>query len=131
MRNNLRGAASLTAVLVLSACASAESSVPTPGPASPALRTGPSLRPAEDLPLASSAPFALFTHCGVELTTIDGATWRTARRDDGQGNPPPGWPGVVRGTLTRAADHRAVFTSDEIPVTLVFRPAPGTTYLCD
>ena len=35
--------------------------------------------------------YALYTHCGIEWTRIDGVWWRTDPLDDGNGNPPPGW----------------------------------------
>jgi hypothetical protein len=86
---------------------------------------------ADTFPVGSTAPFALFAHCGVEFTTIDGTLWRTRVRDDGNHNPPPGWPQNIQGTLRRPAEDRAVFVSDEIPDTLVFRPAPHARYSCD
>jgi hypothetical protein len=84
----------------------------------------------DHMPVGSRAAFTLFAHCGVEFTEIDGDTWRTKRRDDGDGNPPAGWPGAIEGTLTRPSENRAVFVSDAIPVVLVFRPAPNTMYIC-
>ncbi|MBF4161154.1 hypothetical protein [Nocardioides acrostichi] len=85
----------------------------------------------DEFPVGSTAHFAVYAHCGVEFTRIDGATWRTTRRDDGSGNPPKGWPQSIRGTLRRTASDRAVFTSTEIPVRLVFTPASHAQYFCD
>lgn len=82
------------------------------------------------MPVGTRAHFTVFAHCGVQFTTIDGETWRTKLRDDGQGNPPDGWPQQIAGTLSRPSEDRAVFTSDAIPVTLVFRPAPDAKYAC-
>lgn len=84
----------------------------------------------DEFPVGSSAPFAVYAHCGVEFAFIDGTTWRTAPRDDGQGNPPKGWPESIQGTLTRPADDRAVFTASEIPVEFVFKPAPDARFMC-
>lgn len=86
--------------------------------------------PHDSFPVGSKAFFRLDAHCGVEFETIDGYTWRTTRRDDGEGNPPPGWPQLVPGTLSRPSRNRAVFVSDQIPVRVVFRPAPSATYSC-
>jgi hypothetical protein len=87
--------------------------------------------PHESFPVGSRAPFALISHCGVEFDTIDGDTWRTRPRNDGNGNPPRGWPTMsIRGVLTRPTRDRVVFVSDEIPVRLVFRPAPGVDWSC-
>jgi hypothetical protein len=91
---------------------------------------GDRVSPHESFPVGSSAFFRLNAHCGVEFETIDGSTWRTKPRDDGQGNPPPGWPQTIPGTLTRPSKDRAVFVSDQIPVRVVFRPAPKATYTC-
>ena len=88
-------------------------------------------RPADSFPVGSSASFSVYAHCGVQFARIDGETWRTRLRDDGDGNPPDGWPQSISGTLTRPADDRAVFSSDEIPEVLVFHPAPHAMYLCD
>jgi hypothetical protein len=88
----------------------------------------PSVR--ESVSGGSRTDFTVFAHCGVEFATIDGETWRTKRRDDGQGNPPDGWPQQITGTLSRPSQDRAVFRSDAIPVQLVFRPAPHVQYVC-
>jgi hypothetical protein len=76
------------------------------------------------------ASFTVFAHCGVQFATIDGETWRTKLRYDGQGNPPNGWPQQITGTLSRPSQDRAVFRSDAIPVRLVFRPARDATHAC-
>jgi hypothetical protein len=81
-------------------------------------------------PVGSRVPFTLVAHCGVEFATFDGMTWRTRRRDDGQGNPPPGWPQQIPGTLSRPTPGRIVFVSDEIPERIVFHAAPGRTWAC-
>jgi len=85
----------------------------------------------DSMSVGARSAFTVFAHCGVEFTTIDGDTWRTRPRDDGQGNPPAGWPDAIRGTLTRQSEDRAVFTSDAIPVTLIFKPAPHAKYSCE
>lgn len=84
----------------------------------------------DSMPVGSRAAFAVYSHCGVEFARIDGETWRTRLRDDGNGNAPHGWPGLIRGTLTRPSENRAVFVSDAIPEVLVFRPAPKAKYIC-
>jgi hypothetical protein len=86
--------------------------------------------PRDDFPVGAVAEFSVYAHCGVEFAGIDGTLWRTERRDDGDGNPPKGWPVLIEGTLTRPSTDQIVFTSTEIPVTLVFRPAPEAHYLC-
>lgn len=87
--------------------------------------------PRDSFPVGSEASFRIYAHCGVQFARIDGDTWRTKLRDDGNGNPPKGWPQLIAGTLTRPSADRAVFTSDEIPAALVFHPAPHATYICD
>lgn len=87
--------------------------------------------PHDSFPVGSRASFRLISHCGVEFDTIDGYTWRTKPRNDGNGNPPRGWPTLsIQGVLTRPSRNRVVFVSDEIPVTLVFRPAPDVNWSC-
>ena len=84
----------------------------------------------KSLPVGSTVGYNLFAHCGVQFAEIDGSTWRTRLRDDGNGNPPPGWPQLIHGTLERVDDDTAVFTSEEIPDELTFHPAPHATYTC-
>ena len=79
----------------------------------------------------SSLPaFTVDAHCGVQYINIEGVLWETKRRDDGNGNPPKGWPQAIKGRLDRVDKDTAVFTSEKIPERLVFRPAPDATYLC-
>ena len=120
----------LAAVLSLSACSTADEPSELDGPKAAESSAATSRGPMDDFPVGSSAPFAVYAHCGVEFTTIDGTTWRTTRRDDGQGNPPKGWPQSIPGTLTRTVDDRAVFTATEMPVEFVFKPASDAQYLC-
>lgn len=82
------------------------------------------------LPVGASAAFGVYAHCGFEFTQIDGSLWRTELRDDGQGNPPDGWPEVVEGTIERTAEDLAVFVSASPEIRAAFRPAPGATYIC-
>jgi hypothetical protein len=84
----------------------------------------------DSMPVGSRSAFTVSSHCGVEFARIDGETWRTRLRDDGNGNAPPGWPVRIHGTLTRTSENRAVFVSDAIPEVLVFRPAPKARYIC-
>ena len=76
------------------------------------------------------APFNLDAHCGVQYASIDGETWETKRWDDGNGNPPKGWPQNTEGHLERLDDETAVFTSAQIPIRLVFHPAPDAVWTC-
>jgi hypothetical protein len=77
-----------------------------------------------------AVPFNLDAHCGVQYASIDGESWETKRRDDGNGNPPEGWPQVIQGRLERVDDETAVFTSAQIPIRLVFHPAPDAVWKC-
>jgi hypothetical protein len=86
--------------------------------------------PRDSFPEGSRASFTVDAHCGVEYTVIDGYTWRTRLRDDGNSNPPRGWPQRIEGVLTRPSHNRAVFVSTQIPVTLVFKPAPDAVWSC-
>jgi hypothetical protein len=86
---------------------------------------GRQVSPQYSFPVGGRATFSVSAHCGVEFTRIDGITWRTKARDGGAPyTAPEGWPQTIRGTLTRPTERRAVVTSDRIPETLVFRPAP-------
>jgi hypothetical protein len=90
-----------------------------------------SVSPHDSFPVGGRASFALLSHCGVQFDTIDGSTWRTKPHNDGNGNAPHGWPSLsIRGVLTRPSQTRVVFVSDDIPVRLVFRPAPGVHWSC-
>ena len=83
-----------------------------------------------DLPVRATAPIRVDAHCGFEFTQIDGKLWRTRLRDDGQGNPPVGWPQVVVGTITRTSEREAMFIGENVHVHAVFRPAPHAEYIC-
>jgi hypothetical protein len=79
--------------------------------------------------VGSSAPYRLYTHCGVLTASINGQTYYADPPvTDGSGNPPPGWgnpydDGDMSLRSATAADfhdsagHTAHFTS----------PAPGPT----
>lgn len=121
----------LASVLSLAACTSAGKPSGVDEPKVRESSAAASRGPMDDFPVGSSAPFEVYAHCGVEFTTIDGMLWRTTRRDDGQGNPPKGWPQSIRGTLTRPAVDRAVFEPADIPANLIFEPAPEAEYYCD
>lgn len=86
--------------------------------------------PRDSFPEGSRASFTVDAHCGVEFTVIDGYTWRTKLRDDGNLNPPRGWPQLIAGVLTRPSNDRAVFVSAQIPVKLIFKPAPDAVWSC-
>jgi hypothetical protein len=109
----------LSLALLLPGCSSSE-----PNPSQVQVSARDSMR------VGSRAAFTVYSHCGVEFVRIDGDTWRTKLRDDGNGNAPPGWPGLIHGTLTRPSENRAVFVSDAIPEVLVFHPAPNARYIC-
>ena len=83
-----------------------------------------------DLPVRATAPIRVYAHCGFEFTQIDGKLWRTRLRDDGQGNPPVGWPQVVVGTIERTSEREAMFIGENVRVRAVFRPAPHAEYIC-
>jgi hypothetical protein len=107
----------LTTVAV--GCASSESSTPEAKAA-----------PRDSFPVGSRASFRVNAHCGVEWAVIDGYSWHTKLRDDGNRNPPRTWPQLIDGVLTRPSKDRAVFVSDQIPVRLVFKPAPDAVWSC-
>jgi hypothetical protein len=110
-------AATLVATALLSACGSSESTHAQP-------------RPSDAFPVGSRASFVVNAHCGVEWAFIDGYSWHTRLRDDGNGNPPRGWPQQIDGVLTRPSKHRAIFVSEQISVKLIFRPAPNAQWSC-
>lgn len=82
------------------------------------------------LPVGSAALLRVDAHCGFEFAQIDGELWRTRLRDDGNGNPPAGWPQVITGLIERTAERRATFVGEDVQVRAVFRPAPNATYMC-
>jgi hypothetical protein len=100
-------------------------------PRSPSETQGQSTSPMGHFPVGATGDFTLYAHCGVQFVTIDGATWRTRLRDDGNGNPPP-WPtDAFQGTITRPRSDRVVYASPSLPMEkLVFRPAPHAHYTC-
>jgi len=124
MRAPVLSTAVLVAALALSGCSSTD---PSTAPAHESAASQPSaeaqLKPGKNFPVGSVSPYSVYAHCGVEFVLIDGITWRTKRR--GQGNPPSGWPESISGTLTRPTTDQAFFESPEIPVVLEFRPAPS------
>ena len=88
----------------------------------------------EGTPSASSSPYALYTHCGIDEANINGRWYQASQPlSDGSGNPPAGWgnpsqQGVITFTsptevvFTDAAGHRVLF---------VLRPgASGPRQLC-
>lgn len=113
-------AAAVAACAVLSGGCSSTDSAPTRARAAPR----------DAFPVGSRAAFRVNAHCGVEWAVIDGYSWHTSLRDDGNHNPPRGWPQLIDGVLTRPAENRAVFVSDSIPVRLIFRPAPDAIWSC-
>jgi hypothetical protein len=66
----------------------------------------------------------------VEWAVIDGYSWHTRLRDAGDHNPPRNRPQRIDGVLTRPSKNRAVFVSNQIPVRLVFEPAPDAAWSC-
>jgi hypothetical protein len=120
VRTPLGVAAALVALALLGAgCASSD-----PG------RTEVKAAPRDSFPVGSRASFRVDAHCGVEWAVIDGYSWHTRLRDDGNLNPPDDWPQLIDGVLTRTSPDRAVFVSDQIPVRLVFRAAPDAVWSC-
>ena len=83
-----------------------------------------------DLPVGATGRIRVDAHCGFEFTQIDGKLWRTRLRDDGQGNPPAGWPQVVVGTINRTSEREAMFIGENARVRAEFRPAPHAEYMC-
>ena len=59
-------------------------------------------------------PFNLDAHCGVQ----------TKRRDDGNDNPPEGWPQNIEGHVERLDDKTAVFTAPRSPSVSCSTPHP-------
>ena len=60
-----------------------------------------------------SAPYRLYTHCGIRWARIHGTFWRaTPPLSDGNGNPPPGWGDPYQdGTLRLMNRTTAQFSS--------------------
>lgn len=70
--------------------------------------------------------YSLNAHCGIHSAPIDGTNWRaTPPLDDGNGNPPEGWRGII-GKLQVVSHDKAVFTTDEgSTATFVRADLPG------
>ncbi len=100
-------------------CASSDSSKPEAKPA-----------PRDSFPVDSRASFRVDAHGGIEWAVIDGSSWHTRLRDDGNHNPPKNWPQLIDGIVTRPSENRAVFVSDQIPGRLVFTPASVAVWPC-
>lgn len=115
-------------LVVLGGCGSDASRAEVDTPSGASASTAPGALRA--LRVGSTAPLRVYAHCGFEFTEIDGELWRTRLRDDGQGNPPDGWPQVVVGTIERTSANSAVFVGENVRVRAVFRPAPHATYTC-
>lgn len=73
----------------------------------------------------SSAPFTVYTHCGIESTRINGHWWHATPplyNQDGSG-PPVGWGDPYQeGALTMESADRAVF--DALGQRIIFVPSP-------
>jgi len=117
-------------VLCLSGCREASDPGSTGGPSTDSTSLSSTQRVMKSLDVGATAEYDLYAHCGVQFTKIDGLTWRTRLRDDGNGNPPPGWPQVIHGKVERVAADTVIFSSDEIPDRITFHPAPDATYTC-
>lgn len=73
----------------------------------------------------SSAPFSVYTHCGVESVRIDGRWWHASPPlyNQERSGPPAGWGDPYQeGTLTMESADRAVF--EALGQRVVFVPAP-------
>lgn len=108
----------LLAGLLVASCSTSNGSS-TGEPSRPAVTVAPD----DAFPVGSTGTYILWAHCGVQFAVIDGTTWRTRARDDGQGNPPSGWPDAIEGTLNRPSERRVIFKSPSIPEVLVFKPS--------
>lgn len=104
----------LLAIGASTAC-SPNAAIPTDGPPREA-----------GVQIGVSYDFEVSTHCGIEWARIDGAWWRTARLDDGEGNPPPGWDDPVqRGSLQIVTAERAEFEGGPTEPIAFVRTAAG------
>lgn len=82
----------------------------------------------ETLPVGATAPLTVFAHCGLRFARIDATLWETDER--GNGSSPTG-SDLLRGTATRTAEDRVVFTSAGLADPVVFRPAePDPHHVC-
>ena len=84
--------------------------------------------PAPSASAASSMPYNLYTHCGIDEARINGRFYEAAKPlSDGNSNPPPGWGNPYqRGTMTLASPSEAVFT-DRAGHRVVFKVRAGAT----
>lgn len=74
----------------------------------------PGRQPTNAHPAASSAPFALYTHCGIDELHVNGR-WYEADPplSDGNGNPPRGWENPYQqGVVWFVSDTEVLFTDD-------------------
>ena len=78
------------------------------------------------LPAGKSAPYSLYTHCGVSEARV-GSRYFVAVHplSDGAGNPPAGWGNPYQaGTMTLVSATEAEFT-DTVGHRVIFRARPG------
>lgn len=63
-------------------------------------------------PAASSSPYALYTHCGIDDANIAGRWYRASQPlSDGSGNPPTGWANPYQqGSVTFTSKTEVVFS---------------------
>lgn len=107
-------AAAATAAAMLSGCAA---------PAAP--QSNVSASPTTTAAL--SAPFALFTHCGIyEARVQDTFFVADQPLDDGHGNPRAGWDNHYQSGTITVEDQKAVF-HDDSGHTVTFHERPGAT----
>jgi hypothetical protein len=81
---------------------------------------------ATKLPAGKSAPYSLYTHCGVSEARV-GSQYFVAVHplSDGAGNPPAGWGNPYQaGTMTLVSATEAEFT-DTAGHRVIFRARPG------
>ncbi len=91
-------------------------------------------RPGNAPPTASSTPFTLYTHCGIDELRVNGR-WYEADPplSDGNGNPPHGWGNPTQqGLVWSVSDTEVEFTDDAgHDVRFVLRPdATGPRQVC-
>jgi hypothetical protein len=86
-------------------------------------------------PSASSSPYALYTHCGINDANIDGRWYEASPPlSDGSGNPPKGWGNPYQqGVVTFTSETEVVFTDAAgHQVLFVLRAdASGPRQVCD
>jgi hypothetical protein len=119
MRRTARPVTAIALVAALAACQGAD---PRSAPTTPPPTARAASHPVREV------PFRLYTHCGINETSIEGRWYDAVEQlSDGNGNPPPSWGNPFQsGTMRLTSPTEAEF-HDPAGHVVKFRLRPGAT----